>query len=130
LSWAIPAAINQVKLRIVEATLTINNNNATLPNGVELWVFSESVGNQNDGAAFALTPAEMLKRVAVITFSSIVIGNVSSTVGTGCVGRVVAVGELVTMTSSSTTLYGILALTSTYTPGASELWTIGLQLSD
>jgi len=105
-------------------------NKSTLPD-LELWLFHTDIAEVADNAAFAPTDAEMLTLVGIVDFpvASWKIGNPAADTGNVvCEVRNIGLPFRLAGSASAPYLYGQLVVRNAYTPVASEVFTVELNL--
>lgn len=135
LSWTVSSVAGQ-PVTISDIYVTVNVANATLPNGVELWLFTEkpAASAPSDNTQIAITPADLAKAIGSFAFSSWSITNNNTTVGTGTIFRLSSSNQKCTPTINGAngdgmTIYGLLVTTSAYTAAANEQWSIRFRIT-
>jgi hypothetical protein len=112
---------------IVNASMIVGSNQATAGD-YELWVFDAAPTAMEDNAAFDPSDAEMQSVVARLVFDTAVVGDATSGADGNQYYEAATVSNVVE--SADGNLYGIVVVRNSYTPIASDLYslTIGLAL--
>ncbi len=110
-------------------------NKATIDDGAyvattlqsELWLFSATVGVDNDNAVFTPTDAELATRVAVIPIGTAYVGDATAGVG----GNVALTSGVVNESfkcNADAHLYGVLVARNAYVPVTNETFNVTLYI--
>jgi len=113
---------------ITGARLLSSQAHATVLPDIDVWLFHTDIAEVADNAAFAPTDAEMATLLTILEFSSWVKGTVTA----GADGNSISVlndQNKSFILESHEFMYGQMVVQNTYTPVASEIFTISLDIT-